>query len=301
MKMATKKKIAGLLFVSPFIIGFSSFYLRGLIQSIQFSFSNIAIGQGSSSGYILSFNGIKQYLFAFTEHGSFKQVLTESILDMIIDVPLIIFFSLFMALLLNQQFRGRTLIRAIFFLPVIFNSEAIRSAIDMARSMMMGGISPVSVEIKTAAGSGLLNARYYLNILQELALPAALLEYLMGAIVRINRIITASGVQLVIFIAALQAISPSLYEVAKIEGATAYETFWKITFPMVSPLIVTNIVYTVVDSYMSSRIVDLSYRTIFEFHNYSLGSVFSLVSMITVCALLFVICRIISKHTFYYH
>ena len=301
MKAATRKKIIGLLFVSPFIIGFFSFYLRGLYQSVSFTLSNITVGQGALAGYSLDFAGLKHFLFAFTEHGSFKQDLTESIGNMLIDVPLIIFFSLFMALLLNQQFKGRTMVRAVFFLPVILNSEAIRAAIDMARAMMMGGMSPMSADIVQASSGGKIDMGYYLYMLRELALPAGLLDYLVGAVSRINRIITASGVQLVIFIAALQSISPSLYEVAKIEGATAYETFWKITFPMVSPLIVTNIVYTVVDSFMISKVVALSYRTVFTYNDYSLGSVFSLVSVVLVCLLLFVVSAIISKRTFYHN
>ena len=301
MKISAKKKLTGLLFVSPFVIGFAAFYLRSLIQTVRFSLSDISIGQGTLAGYSLSFAGFRHFLFALTEHGSFKQDLAVSILDMAVDVPLIIFLSLFMALLLNQKFKGRTMARAIFFLPVILNSEAIGGAIAMARAMMMGGMSPMAADIVKASTSGSVNIGYYLYMLRELSLPASLLNYIVGAVTRINHIITASGVQLVIFIAALQSISPSLYEVARIEGATPYEAFWKITFPMVSPLIVTNVVYTVVDSFMRSRVVDLSYRTIFEFHNYSLGSVFSLISMLSVCALLLAASSIISKYTYYHN
>jgi len=301
VRISTKKKLTGLLFVSPFIIGFVAFYLRSLFLTVQFSLSDITLGQGGLAGYSLSFAGLRHYLFALVEHGTFQQDLTVSILDMMIDVPLIIFLSLFMALLLNQQFKGRTMARAIFFFPVILNSEAIAAAIAMARAMMMGGMNPVSADIVQATSSGSVNIGYYLYMLRELQLPASLLDYVVGAVTRINHIITASGVQLVIFIAALQSISPSLYEVAKIEGATPYETFWKVTFPMVSPLIVTNVVYTVVDSFVRSQVVTLSYRTIFEFHNYSLGSVFSLLSMLVVCLLLLIVSTIISKRAYYHN
>jgi ABC-type sugar transport system permease subunit len=138
-------------------------------------------------------------------------------------------------------------------------------------------------------------------MLNELGLPIALLDYIVGAVSRISLIVTSSGVQMIIFIAALQSISPSLYEVAKIEGATTYETFWKVTFPMVSPLIITNIVYTVIDSFARSPVMALSHRTIFTQFNFSLGSVFSLVSMLMVCLLLFITCAIISKRTYYHN
>ena len=123
----------------------------------------------------------------------------------------------------------------------------------------------------------------------------------MGAVNRINNIVSASGVQIVIFIAALQSIPSSMYEVAKIEGATGYETFWKVTFPMVMPHIITNIVYTVVDSFISSDVVTLAYNTAFTEFNYGLSSVFSLVSTVVTCAILVLVCGFISRKTFYYN
>ena len=128
-----------------------------------------------------------------------------------------------------------------------------------------------------------------------------MLEYIVGAVNRITSIVSASGVQIVIFIAALQSIPSSMYEVAKIEGATGYETFWKVTFPMVMPHIITNIVYTVVDSFISSDVVTLAYNTAFSEFNYGLSSVFSLVSTVVTCAILVLVCGFISKKTFYYN
>jgi ABC-type sugar transport system permease subunit len=301
LTLENKRAIRGLLFVSPFIVGFTVFYLRSLIDTIVFSFSHTHMAEGVAAGFTRTFAGLDNFREAFTAHPTFNQQLTSSLLDMSVDVLLIIFFSLFMALILNQKFRGRTLARAIFFLPVILNSEAISNAITMARAMMMGGMSPVSADVVEAAGSSGINMMYYIYMMSELGLPIELVDYVVEAVGRINIIITASGVQMIIFIAALQSIAPSLYEVAKIEGATPYETFWKVTFPMVSPLIVTNVVYTVVDSFVRSPVVQLSYNTIFRLHNYSLGSVFSLVSMLAVCLLLFIACAIISKHTYYHN
>ena len=298
MSLTTKQSIKGLLFISPFIIGFVIFYLRSLIITIQFSFSDIEIVEG---GYQTSFAGLRHYIFAFAEHGSFTQVLTTSVGDMLFDVLLIIFFSLFMAILLNQKFRGRTIARAVFFLPVILNSEAINSAIMMAQAMMMGGMSPASIDIVEATSSGGVDVMYFVYMFRNLGLPIEFLDYVIGAVARINQVITASGVQLIIFIAALQSIPPSLYEVAKIEGATAYETFWKVTFPMVSPLIVTNVVYSFVDGFIKSNVGTLSYHTIFSVQQFELGSVFSLVSMLVVCIILFITVAIISKYTFYHN
>lgn len=239
-------------------------------------------------------------MYEFTKHPQFSQTLVTSLQDILIDVPLIVFFSLFMALLLNKKFPGRTLVRAIFFIPVIMNADAIVSAIEMARSAMMGGVSSTSAAIAESSSSGV-NMEYYLSLFKELALPDSLLDYVVGAIGRISDIISASGVQIVIFIAALQSIPSSLYEVAKIEGATGYETFWKVTFPMVLPHIITNIVYTVVDSFTNSQIVDMAYETAYKEQMWGLSSAMSLTTTVLVCVILGVVCGLIQKRTFYYN
>ena len=299
MSLTTRRSINGYLFIMPWLIGFVVFYLRSLIMSVQFSLSNLTVNPGG--GYTLEFVGLQNFIYAFRVHGSFKQILTTSVGNMLIDVPLITFFSLFMAILLNKKFPGRTLVRAIFFLPVILNSGAIQDAMDLARAMMSGGISNASAEIAEAASGSGVSIDYYIQMFSVLGLPDVIIEYVSGAVGRISEIINASGVQIVIFIAALQSIPGSMYEVAKIEGATGYETFWKVTFPMVMPHIITNVVYTVVDSFADSEVVELAYDVAFTQNNYGLSSVFSLVSTIVTCLILVLVCRFIQKRTFYYN
>lgn len=293
-----KRTVNGYLFILPWLIGFCAFYVRSLFMTIQFSLSNLTVGVGG--GYDLEWVGIDNFLYAFTVHGSFKQILTTSVINMLVDVPLIIFFSLFMALMLNRKFRGRTLVRAIFFLPVILNAEAILDSVEAAAAMVAGGISSASEEL-AAQSSGGMGISYYIDLFGNLMISRDLLEYIVSAVNRITSIVSSSGVQIVIFIAALQSIPSSMYEVAKIEGATGYETFWKVTFPMVMPHIITNIVYTVVDSFVTSDVVQLAYDTAFSEHNYGLSSAFSLVSTVVTCTILAVVCGLISKKTFYYN
>lgn len=297
LTLSQKRTVNGYLFILPWLVGFAAFYIRSLFMTIQFSLSDLTVGV---SGYSLSWVGLKNYLYAFTAHGSFKQILTSSVTNMVVDVPLIIFFSLFMALMLNRKFRGRTLVRAIFFLPVILNAEAIVDAIETAAMMVATGVSSSSQEMAQSASGGI-GIGYYIDLFGNLMISRDMLEYIVGAVNRITSIVSASGVQIVIFIAALQSIPSSMYEVAKIEGATGYETFWKVTFPMVMPHIITNIVYTVVDSFISSDVVTLAYNTAFSEFNYGLSSVFSLVSTVVTCAILVLVCGFISKKTFYYN
>lgn len=301
LSLMHKRMIAGYLFILPWLVGFIVFYVRSLILTTQFSFSTMSI-DAVNGGYTLLPAGLENFRYAFFEHGSFKQTLTSSVLNMLIDVPLITFFSLFMAMLLNKKFPGRAVVRAIFFLPVILNSEAITAAMEISEMMMQGGVSGQVAETTASAGSTIaFDIDYIINMFMNLGLPAKLLDYIISAVARINDIIAMSGVQIIIFIAALQSIPSSMYEVAKIEGATGYETFWKVTFPMVMPHIVTNVVYTIVDSFAESEVLKLADTVAFTNYNYGLGSVFSLVSTIVTCIILVVVVGFIQKKTFYYN
>lgn len=299
MSLIQKRNFKGFLFILPWLIGFIAFYARGLIQNIQFSMSTLTVP--ATGGYTLDWVGFDNYVYAFRVHGSFKQVLTSSLGNMLIDVPLIIFFSLFMAILLNKKFKGRGIVRAIFFIPVIMGAGAITDALDLARTMMNDGINSSSGEMSDAAASASVSIEYFIDLFKNLSLPEKLLDYVVGAVARVTEIISASGVQLIIFIAALQSIPGSMYEVAKIEGATAYETFWKVTFPMVMPHIITNFVYTVVDKFADSEIIELAYKTTFDNFDYGLGSAMSMVSTLIVCVILFLVVAFIQKRTFYYN
>ena len=286
MTLLQKRSMMGWLFILPWLVGFLIFYVRSLFMTGQFAFSSMTI-DAINGGYKLDFVGIENFRYAFMVHPSFKQELTKSIMDMLSDVPL---------------FPGRTLVRAIFFLPIILSSGAITDAMELSMQMMNGGISSQAADAAATAGTTLaFDVDYLIGMFMNLGLPASILDYIVQAVARINDIIAASGVQIIIFIAALQSIPGSMYEVAKIEGATGYETFWKVTFPMVMPHIITNVVYTIVDSFTESGVVDLAYKTTLEQFNYGLGSVFSLVSTVVTCVILILICGFIQKRAFYYN
>lgn len=302
LTLLQKRMRTGYLFILPWLVGFLVFYVRSLFMTGQFAFSELTMNP-AGGGYQLEWVGLDNFIYAFRAHGTFKQILTTSVINMVVDVPLITFFSLFMAILLNKKFPGRFIVRAIFFLPIILNSSAITSAMEMSQAMMSGGISTMSSEVTSSASASgaVISIDYFINLFMSLGIPMSLLDYVIAAVARINDIISASGVQIIIFIAALQSIPGALYEVAKIEGATGYETFWKVTFPMVMPHIITNVVYTIVDSFTESEVVELAYETAFKQFNYGLSSVFSLVSTVITCVILVAVCGFIQKRTFYYN
>ena len=291
-----KRAGIGLLFISPWLVGFLVYYLRSLILTTQFSFSKITIAE--TGGYKADFIGLDNYIFALTKHGTFNQVLVNSIQDILIDVPFIIFFSLFIAILLNSKFKGRAMVRAIFFLPILLGSGAVLESLQIATENVQGGGGAMMADFVQPAG---VNVGYFMDLFLELGLPDKTAGYIVGLVGRIFDIVRASSVQIIIFIAALQSVSPSLYEVSKIEGATGYETFWKGTFPMVSPLILTTVVYTIVDSFVNSEVVDMAYYVAFTNYDYGLSSAMSMLSTLIICTILLVVGALITRKTFYYN
>ena len=175
--------ILGYLFILPWVVGFLLFYVRSIILTGQFSLSKLTVDP-VAGGYQLEHVGFQNFIYAFREHGSFKQVLTTSVMNMLIDVPLITFFSLFMAMLLNKKFPGRAFFRAIFFLPVILNSGAISAMMDLAETMMNGGISTTASEVNATNASTELafSIDYLVNMFMNFGIPAKVIDYLAGAV-----------------------------------------------------------------------------------------------------------------------
>ena len=239
---------SGYVFTLPFILGIILVYLPILIDSIWWSFftSSTVIMDGVYEE-VLTFNSINYYVDAFTKSPTFTTTLLASVQQILFEVPAIIIFSLFIAVVLNQKMLGRAVFRAIFFVPVIISTglmDSINGA-DIATDQMQGGIDDGS---GSTAGAGIINALDVQVLFQSMAIGGELVTYVVGLVNDIYNIINYSGVQMLIFLAGLQSISPSIYEACRIDGATGWETFWKVTFPMISPMILVNAVYTVIDS-----------------------------------------------------
>lgn len=296
LTLSRKRAITGLLFISPWLIGFLSFYVKGLIQTVRMALGDVA--QAETGGFDITFAGLKNIKYVFLSDATFNQILVDSVVDIVIDVPLIIFFSLFMAILLNGKYKGRTFFRVVLFLPVIMNAGIIVTALEEAQTAISGGLSSVADGMAVSGNSSMMKV---LSAFIEFGVPEKILSYLAQAVERIFTVVRASGVQIIIFIAALQSINPSLYEVAKIEGATSYETFWKVTFPMVSPMILTNVVYTIVDSFATSEIVEKAEDMAFISFQYGYSSAMTLISTIVVCFILLVVGYLISRRVHYHN
>jgi len=298
MTLARREIVSGLLFISPWLIGIVFFFLFNVFQAARYSFNDIVIDR-TYGGFELVGVGFDHYYFIFREHGSFFIEMWMSIVDMVIVVPLIIFFSLLMAIILNREFLARGAVRAIFFLPVVMATPAIVGTMEVIMGMMMGGIQSVPPEMQAQASG--FNAQAIAMLLFSFGVPTQVIDYIVQAIAMLHDTIRASGVQILIFLAALQAIPASMYEVAQIEGATGYEAFFKVTIPMVSPLILTNVVYTIVDTYAQSDVVETAHSTAFINQNFGISAAMSVSSSLLACLVLLFVGWAISRYVFYYN
>ena len=303
-----KKSRAGWLFVLPFVIGFVLLYIPMLFQSVQFSFSeiNILTNQGGGGGgYELEFVGWENYSKALFNDANFVRVLTSSLKQLVLDVPAIVIFSLFMAIVLNQKMVGRAVFRAIFFIPVILTTGLI-DQIDQSNAVMMymnsGGIDTGASDALNG-GTDIISALDVTSLLGNMAVGTELVEYVVDVVNNIFNIVNRSGVQMLIFLAGLQSISPAIYESCTMDGATGWETFWKITFPMISPMILVNTIYTVIDSFTSKSNEVMTYiNRIYEGTTRDarvLSSAMSWIYFLVVLVLIAAVAGIISLFVFY--
>ena len=267
VKAPKKRKIASLdkrkarvgwVFVLPFIIGFVLVYLPMLLDSLKLAFSDMTTLTGG--GVEFEFTGFENFQYALFTDAGFIQTLISGLGQLVFEVPAILLFSLFMAILLNQKMVGRAAFRAIFFLPVVLATGVMESieAGNILGSYMgeTGGIDDGS---GSSAASEIVSAMDFEMLFQNMKVGTELVEYVVQIINDIYAIVNRSGVQMLIFLSGLQSISPAIYEACKIDGATGWETFWKVTFPMISPMILVNAVYTIIDSFTTESNVVMSY------------------------------------------
>ncbi|OMF21802.1 hypothetical protein BK133_27700 [Paenibacillus sp. FSL H8-0548] len=250
-----KKELYGFLFVLPWILGFILFFGKPLLTSLVFSFQNMEMTPEGLRGVFIGWDNFEYALF---KDPAFIREATNSFVNMLYGVPLILVYSLFVAVLLKNKFRGRGFMRAVSFLPVIIASGVLMQILkeDVFSQGMRGGAE--SVYLFTGAGIN--------GILQELGLGAQLIEIFNNVISRIFDLTWRSGVQVLLFLAGLHAIPGYLYEASSIEGARPWEQFWKITLPMLTPMMMLNIVYTIIDTFTDygNSVILMIYNTAFS-------------------------------------
>ena len=269
-----KKSIYGYLFLIPWLIGLFGLFFRTFITSVVYSFGDLDLATGS-----IDFVGLTHYNTAFNTDPKFLPLLVDQLKDMVVTVPVIIMFSLLIAVLLNQEFKGRALARAIFFLPVVIGSGVVITIIqgDQMSNEVMNG----------TRAAGLFESGSIFDILEESGINSDIVATMMGIVNNIFELSWHSGLQVILFLAALQTVPDQLYEVAKVEGATSWEVFFKITLPMITPILLVNLIYTIVDKFtdfgnsLLIYILELGRKLNFEY-SAALGNIYFIVIFVII-------------------
>lgn len=283
-----RKAMTGRLFILPFTIGFLIFFFKPAMESLMFVFNDVQIKLG---GFEMNFVGLENLRYIFNTDPDFKKNLAAATTSLLYKVPVVIIASLFFAIVLNSKFRGRTVVRAIFFLPVIIASGVIMEIINsdtFATSLITSSEGMDSAV--TASSFGLT------NILIDMGLNSTVVEYFAYISSNLYDLMWRTGIQMIIFLAALQSISPALYEASSIEGASSWENFWMITIPMISPMILVNVVYTIIDTFTdSSNEVMSQISEVFSAQQYDRSAAMSWVYFLIIGVLLGAVLFITSR------
>ena len=248
VSLDARKARSGYFFVAPFVIGIILVYLPILLDSIWFSFYDTAFE--TVDGQLVEYYkmaGITYYRKALAD-SSFISALLSGLQQLVFEVPAVVIFSLFIAVVLNQKMLGRAAFRAIFFVPVIISTGFMESLLNdtTATDQMEGGVNTGGDQ---STGSEIISILDVQKLFGEMKVGTELVGYVVSIVNNVYQYINYSGVQMLIFLAGLQSISPSIYEASQIEGATGWETFWKITFPMISPMILVNAIYSAINAF----------------------------------------------------
>lgn len=288
MSYERKKSLYGYMFLGFWLVGIIFFFLRPLIQSFWLAFNDVVFQNGEMT---TTFVGIANFQKAFVEDAKFLPALVESLTNMAYQVPLIVIFSMFVATVLNQEFRGKATFRSIFFLPVIISSGAVLSILKMQAAQDI--VSGDSTSVMFQAGS-------VKNLLLDYGMNGELVTFIMDVVNGIFDLLWKSGIQIVLYIAALKGIAPSLYEASSMEGATKWESFWKITFPMTTPILFTNLIYTIIDTFNDTANPVIKYisnvsQSLDMDYSATLSAVYTLVVLIVIG----IVFKLLNKHVFY--
>ncbi len=280
IKYKTQRQLNAFLFVLPWVIGFLFFFLIPLLQTLVFSFNTV--GVADKGGYVLENVGTANYIQLFTEEVTTQgQQIIRMLMDVtggvFINTPITVIFSLFLALLVNKKFRGRGVVRTIFFLPIILGLDVVVNLLAITTGMGASDVGSSNVFAGFSIAS---------FIVRYTGLPVNMIDGIMNVVNSILVWVSQTGVQTLVYLAALQSISPSFYEVADIEGATAYEKFWKVTIPSIKNITFFIIVYTVVTLFLRSSIAEEVYYYAFTTSKIGIGSALSVVYIFNVLIVL---------------
>ena len=236
-----KRSLEAYIFLIPWLIGVCLFFAYPIFVSIRLAFSDIVEFKGLKTAWV----GLENFRYIFFYDINFVPTFLKVVTDTLLNTPLCMVFSLIIAIFINRRMVGRGFFRTAFFIPVLLGTGYIM------KQLLGMGVDGMTVT------TGILVPKLIADLLGP-----SITEVVQGFLDRITVVLWKSGVQIVLFLAGLQGISGSLYEAARVDGATEWEMFWKITLPMISPVIMMNVVYTIVSFFTDTTnpLVDYIYK-----------------------------------------
>lgn len=287
MSYERRQGLVGYVFLIPWMIGTAIFFCYPFFHTVWLSFCDVSFDTGR---IISKFSGFGAYKFVFIEQQFLQQAWTHLVTTCLHTVCVLI-ISIFLAIILNQEFFGRSFWRVIFSLPIIVASGLVLSVFQKDLTFQ------ASV---TSESTNIFQNEALTEMLLSMGIGDKIINVVVEAVSSVVDILWMSGVQILLFITGLQSISPSLYEVCDVEGATAWQRFWKVTFPLLTPYIFLNVIYSIIDiSTQSTASVMYTIRYYYNNVMYANSSAAGTGYFLMILALLGIITALLSKRIVY--
>ena len=286
--LSKRRESGGYIFILPWFIGALIFFIYPFIQSIYFAFCDLTF---SEKGLVKKFTGLENFRVVFFENPEVFQKLVDSVTQMLTELVLIITLSFILSIILNQNFHGKTFARAVFALPLIVSSGVLLSIFKT---------SIFSQSQEAIAETTVFQASGVQAMLESAGVGQGLINTIVGWVISLEDMLWKSGVQIIVFLSGIQSIPPSYYEVCDIEGATAWQRFWRVTFPIMMPFCFLNIIYTIIDSFTyQSNPVMLQIMQYFGNLQYAFSNALALAYFVVIIIIIGIIAKLISGHIVY--
>lgn len=288
--LEAKRVKVGYLFTLPFIIGAAVAIVYPIIVSVIYSFADIT---ANASGYNIKFVGLGNYNNIFNIDPTFKRILLNTLKSTALNVPVVIIFSFFLASVLNTEFKGRGMARTVLFLPMILNS-------NLVKSILSGDAVMGSVTEKSSADTAQISGAFE-GFLSRLDIGTGVTDLLVSSVDNITNILAMSVIPIIIMLAGLQSVSKSVYEASYVEGATKWEVFWKISLPIVSPMILVSVIYCIIDSFTSvdNAVIEKVKAVSFTGLEFGLGSAMAWSYLLIVLAIVALVYLVVNRFVSY--
>ncbi len=264
VSLEANRRRSGYTFIAHWLIGLIMFMIIPIFNSIQYAFSDVEITVGSIE---TDFAGLKYFKEILVSDPTYLDNVVESLQELVYTLPIILTVSLVLAVLLNQKFPGRTVFRAIFFLPVIIVETGLLGAMSSSH-IINGAVTSIQSGAESAYGSII----DFEAILSSLSMPSAITNFIAEYLSKVFNLIFDCGVQTILFLSGMQSVDPALYEVSKIEGATKWEEFWFVTIPMLRHIIMLVLVYTMIECCANNPAMTQAFTNLSSYQRYSLSS-----------------------------